>query len=433
MIAFYAALIFSYDRALCAIGVFTALLNFLALRYVGRHRVDQNQRLQQDSGKLFGTGVAGIQLIESLKAGGLENDFFSRMSGYQTKVTNAEQQVATANQLLQALPPLLSALNAAAIIGIGAVRVMDGRLSMGELIAVQSLMGSFLGPVNGLIGLFGTAQHLQGTLRRLEDVLQHPTDPLFSSAAKGHDLPAGQMRLSGAIELRNLTFGYSKLAPPLIENFSLTLRPGSRVALVGGSGSGKSTVAKLVSGLFQPWSGEIRFDGVPREEVPRTMLQASVAMVDQDIFLFEGSIHDNITMWDATVPEAQIVSSAKDALIHDEISQRERGYDAVVEEGGKNFSGGQRQRLELARALAVNPSILILDEGTSALDPVTEMLVDRNLRRRGCTCLIIAHRLSTIRDCDEILVLDRGKVVERGTHEQLCQNNGHYAQLIHSA
>jgi len=432
-IAFYASLMFSYDRLLCGIGMFIALLNFLALRWVGRHRVDQNMRLQQDQGKLFGTAVGGIQLIESLKASGLENDFFARWAGYQAKVTNAEQQLGVSTEVLHALPPFLSALNSAAILGIGALRVMDGRLSMGELIAFQSLMASFLAPVNGLVNLASTLQQVEGTLSRLDDVLRHQEDPIFSRKSAPKGLPEGTVRLNGYVELRNLTFGYSRLSPPLIEDFSLKLKTGSRVALVGGSGSGKSTVAKMVAGLFQPWSGEILFDGMSRNEIPRSVLNNSVAIVDQDIFLFEGTIRENLTMWDATIPEQQLVAAAKDAVIHEEISQRVGGYDGHVDEGGRNFSGGQRQRLELARALAVNPSILILDEGTSALDPVTELLVDRNLRQRSCTCIIIAHRLSTIRDCDEILVLEQGKVVERGTHEQMCRGNGPYAQLIRSA
>lgn len=433
MVIFYAALIFSYDPVLCGIAVVTALLNVVALRWVGRYREEQSLRLQQDRGKLYGTGVAGIQIIESLKAGGLENDFFARMAGYQTKVTNAEQDVAVSDEALQALPQLLASLTFVAVMGIGGMRVMDGRLSMGELIAAQSLTASFLQPVGGLLGLASTIQQVRGALRRIEDVLSTALDPLAAAAPVAPALPSVRTRLTGAIELRQLTFGYSRLEPPLIEGLNLSVRPGGRIALVGGSGSGKSTVAKLATGLYQPWSGEILFDGVPMKDIPRPLLQSSLAMVDQDIFLFDGSVRDNITMWDATIPEHQLVSSAQDATIHDEISQRESGYDTRVEEGGKNWSGGQRQRLELARALAGNPSLVILDEGTSALDPLTEVQVDRNLRRRGCTCLIIAHRLSTIRDCDEILVLSRGKVVERGTHEELMQRNGHYAQLIQNA
>lgn len=437
VIVFFAALLFAYDRTLFGIAILTAVVTVPALRWLGEQRVEQSLRLQQDRGKLYGISVQGVQQIESIKANGSENNFFVRLAGYQTKVTNAEQELAVSSELLGALLPLVSALSHSAILGVGALHVMEGRLSMGELIAVQSLTASFLAPLQQLAHLVSTVQLVQGTLRRLDDVLQHPQDPGLpregrTSAALDSPL-SGRTRLTGTIELRSICFGYSRLAPPLIENFNLTLRPGRRVALVGGSGSGKSTVAKLVAGLLQPWSGEIRFDGELRPDIPRALLKNSLAVVDQDIFLFEGSIRENITMWDASIPEPQVVVATKDALIHDEISQRERGYDSPVEEGGRNFSGGQRQRLEIARALVLNPSILVLDEATSALDPLTEQKIDHNLRWRGCTCIIVAHRLSTIRDCEEILVLERGKIVERGSHEDLLRQGGAYARLIHSA
>jgi ABC-type bacteriocin/lantibiotic exporter with double-glycine peptidase domain len=433
MIAFFAVLLFQYDAVLTLVGIAVVSLNVAALQYVSRRRVDGNRRLVQDQGKLLGTAIGGLQTIETLKATGGESDLFSRWAGHQAKVVNGRQELERYTQILDAVPSLLSAINTALILGLGGLRVMNGSLSVGGLVAFQLLMAAFIAPVNRLVSLGGRLQMVEGDMNRLDDVLRYRVDPAATDLAMelGDELPNGAaVKLAGTLELRDVSFGYSRLDPPLIEKLSLTLKPGSRVALVGGSGSGKSTIAKLVTGLYQPWEGEILLDGRPRREIPPAVLAGSLATVDQSVFLFEGTVRENLTLWDGTVPLPEVVVAAKDACIHEDVAARPGGYDSAVEEGGANWSGGQRQRLEIARALVGRPSILVLDEATSALDPTTESRIDESLRRRGCTCLLIAHRLSTIRDADEILVLDRGKVVQRGTHDELKAVEGPYSRLI---
>ena len=430
MAVFYAAFMWRYDPVLCAVATATAALNVAALEYFSLRREHLNRQLLHDQGRLLGTAMAGLQSMETLKAMGAEADFFARWSGYQAKAVGTEQRLKVETEMLAAVPRLLMPVSTALILGLGGLRVMDGAVSMGMLVAFQALMLGFITPVNKMVDLGGTLQEASGDLARLDDVLSAPADLPPARGGEEDDPLAAAPKLSGRLELRNVTFGYSPLDPPLIDGFSLTLRPGSRVALVGGSGCGKSTIARLVCGLYAPWSGEVLFDGRPRPEVPRRLMTTSFSVVDQDVFLFEGSVRDNLTLWDATVAEADVVRAAADACVHDEISVRPGQYHGRVEEGGRNFSGGQRQRLEIARALVTNPAVLVLDEATSALDPTTEASIDDNLRRRGCTCLIVAHRLSTIRDCDEIVVLDRGRVVQRGTHDEMKAVPGPYRQLV---
>ena len=433
MIVFFAAVLFQYDAVLTLVGIAIVSLNVAALRWVSRKRVDGNRRLAQDQGKLLGTAIGGLQTIETLKATGGESSLFTRWAGYQAKVVNGRQDLERYTQILDAVPPLLSAVNTALILGIGGLRVMNGDMTLGGLVAFQLLMALFIAPVNRLVSLGGRLQVVEGDMNRLDDVLRYRTDPTLGNMASGPGgVAAGgtPVKLAGHLELRNISFGYSRLDPPLIEGLSLALKPGSRIALVGGSGSGKSTVARLVTGLYQPWEGEILFDGRSRPEVPPDVLTNSLASVDQNVFLFEGTVRENLTLWDSTIPLPEVVAAAKDASIHEEIAARPGGYESPVEEGGANWSGGQRQRLEIARALVGRPTVLVLDEATSALDPATESRIDEALRRRGCTCLVVAHRLSTIRDADEIIVLERGKVVQRGTHDELKVAGGPYARLI---
>jgi NHLM bacteriocin system ABC transporter peptidase/ATP-binding protein len=426
-LAFYAAVMLAYDPWLAlACMALTALNAFVLLRFARRRR-DGYMRLQQDRGKLMSVLMAGIQTMETIKSNGGEDDFFQRWAGWKARVNNTEQQLGLLRRVLSAVPLLIAAANTALIFAVGGARVMSGEMSVGMLVAFQSLLVSFAQPVGNLMNLASDLQQAHADLRRLDDVLAYPRE-------RGGDgeqqRVAAADKLEGALELKDLRFGYSRLDAPLLDGFSLELEPGQRVALVGGSGSGKSTVAKLIMGLYQPWSGEILFDGQRRAEIPAAVLHASLASVDQDIYLFSGSVRDNLTLWDASLPEPDMVQAAQDAAIHGAIVSRNGGYDSEVSEGGANFSGGQRQRLEIARALAGNPRLLVLDEATSALDPSTEQEIDSHLRRRGCTCVIIAHRLSTVRDCDEIIVMERGRIVERGSHDALLQQGGAYARLL---
>lgn len=424
-LAFFAVVLVSYDPVLGALTIALSLPNLVVLRVVQERLKQSSIRLAVEHGKLGGTTVGLIYNIETIKASGLETSSFGRWAGIHARLLNAVQESGSRALITSLAPALLTGLVDVAILGAGAFRVMQGAMTLGDLVAFQLLAASFSAPLVSLVALSPKLANIRADLNRVDDAMRNQPDPLTQSPAGG-----ASRLMSGALEVDAIRYGYNPLDEPLFERISLSARPGERIALVGRSGCGKSTLGRLICGLVAPWEGEIRLDGVPLSQMDQFQRAANIAYVDQDIFLFEGTVRENLTLWNPDVPDDAITRALEDAAILDDIVSRPGELDAHVEEGGRNFSGGQRQRLELARALVGDPAILVLDEATAALDPQTEKAIDDNLRRRGCTCIIIAHRLSTVRDCSEIIVMERGEIVERGTHDSLMAANGAYADLI---
>ncbi|MDQ5984098.1 MAG: NHLP family bacteriocin export ABC transporter peptidase/permease/ATPase subunit [Eubacteriales bacterium SKADARSKE-1] len=434
MIGVYFVVIIYYNWYMSLIGLAVALMNIGIIKLVSKQNENDNKALSRDAGMLQGSTVAGISMIETIKSSGCEAGFFQKWIGYQTKYSNGIQRIRERNMYVTTIPPLLKGIADVAILMLGVYNILAGNFTVGTLLAFQGFLGQFLGPVGSLVGIGQEIQALSGDTAKIEDVLRYKPDVDINLSET--DDPAFSKqdfeRLNGDVEINDVTFSYSPLSSPILKNLNIKAKKGQMIALVGGSGSGKSTIAKLLAGLYDVNTGEILFDGKKREEIDRLVYRGSLSMVDQEVTMFQDTIRNNITMWDNTIDDETLVEACRDACIHEDILLREDGYNHVLVENGKDFSGGQRQRFEIARAFIANPSIMILDEATSALDPTTEKKVMDAVRRRGMTCFIVAHRLSTIRDADEIVMLEYGEIVERGTHKELIDLNGKYAQLVKS-
>lgn len=424
---FYLILLLVYSPLLTAIALGSVIINIIVMKVTSGQISSTSVKLQQDSGKLAGAVCAGLSITSTLKASGAETEYTGRILGYHAKTIELEQNLSRLQTILNAIPDAVKMLADVLLLLVGGSLVINGKMTIGMLVAFTGLFGSFSEPIDKLVGFAKNIQTTKADINRVEDILKYTADEKFDATISKRPMST---KLEGSVEMQNIAFGYSRLKPPIVSDFNVKIPCGSSVAFVGASGCGKSTVSKVVSGLYTPWEGELLFDGVPAKEIPNEVISASVSTVSQNITLFSGTVRDNLTMWNSNISESDMIAAAKDACIHDVISQKPGGYDYHLSEGASNLSGGQRQRLEIARALATNPTILVMDEATSALDPVIEKQIVDNIKRRGCTCVIVAHRLSAIRDCDEILVLEKGKIAQRGTHEELAAVDGHYRNFI---
>lgn len=428
MLVFYLVVMIRYSIILTFVGTASIFLNLYISRIISKKRINITRIKQIDEGKLAGTEVSGIEMIETIKSSGAENGFFEKWAGYQASVNTQNVRFEKIERRIGIIPSIISQLASIAVLILGTHYAMTGQFTVGMIMAFQGFLSSFTNPAMMLISAGQTLQEMRTDMERVDDVMEYPCDVEFDDTV--NDENTKYDKLTGNIEIKNVTFGYSKLSEPLISDFNLSIKQGQRIAFVGTSGCGKSTLSKLISGLMKPWSGEILFDGKPISEIDRSVFTGSLAVVDQDIIVFEDTISNNIKMWDNSIEDFEVIMASRDAQIHEDIMQRVGGYDYKLTEGGKDLSGGQRQRMEIARVLAQDPTIIILDEATSALDAKTEYDVVNSIKDRGITCIVVAHRLSTIRDCDEIIVMNKGKVIERGTHDELYAKNGYYTQLV---
>ena len=432
MLIFYLTVMATYSISMTLVGLSSVAINILFSYFISLKRINITRVMMRDEAKLYSSTVSGIEMIETIKSSGAENGFFAKWSGYQASVNSQRVRFDRINATLGRIPLIVMELVNDIILIMGVYLIIKGKFTAGMVLAFQGYLTHFLLPAQSLVSAGQSLQEMRTEMERIDDVMEYPKDPILDRSSVDDDKDKEVGKLSGLVELKNVTFGYSKLSAPLIEDFSLTIKPGMSIAFVGGSGCGKSTLSKLISGLYRPWSGEILFDGKKIEEIDRDRFTGSVAVVNQNIILFEDTIANNIKMWDKSIEDFEMILAARDAQIHEDIMKRQGGYSYKIREGGLDFSGGQRQRIEIARVLAQDPTFIIMDEATSALDAQTEFDVVSSIKERGITSVVVAHRLSTIRDCDEIIVLDEGKVVERGTHDQLMELGGVYKELVTS-
>ena len=430
LLVVYLVFMLAYSMPLSLIAICASVLNLLLVRFISGRQVDVNRVMEREMGALNGVTMSSVKGIETIKAAGAEEGFFERWAQQYVLASEAHMKSDTFNAYMESLSRLVVFVANNLILALGVYYIMEGYLTIGMLMAFQGFVGSYMRPVNELIGSLKHILNMRTQMERMEDVYR--TEPDVVSTLDD-DREMGMGKLMGRVELKHVTFGYTPMRPPLIKDFSLSIEPGKSVAFVGASGCGKSTIAKLISGLYDPWQGEILYDGKLRKDINRSVFVNSVAVIDQDVVLFDGTVADNVKMWDESIEDFSMILACNDVQMHEEIASRPKAYDTVVSENGKNFSGGQRQRLEIATALAKEPTVLIMDEATSALDADTEQKVMQALRNLGVSLIVIAHRLSTIRDCDEIIVLDEGHVVERGTHQQLMEQKGYYHELMENA
>ena len=426
LLLLYLVLMFSYSTWLTLIGIVAAAVNLGFVKYFSKVRINLIRSMEHSEGQYFSATISCIDNMESIKAAGAEMGFFKYWSGLWAHKFNMNANADKQQTQMALLPVLANGLVNMAVLVLGAYLILQGDLTVGMLMAFQGFMGSFLQPVNAIVNASQTIVEMRSQMERVEDVMKYPEDH------RDNEGEVVQGKLGGLLELKHVTFGYSPLQPPLIEDFNLRIEPGHSVAFVGSSGCGKSTLAKLISGLYKPWSGEILFDDRPIESISNEELTNSVAVIDQNVVLFDDTVAQNIRMWDPSIEDFTMMIACNDAQIRADIVSRPEGFGTKIVKGGQNFSGGQRQRIEMATALAKEPAILIMDEATSALDPKTEDEVMRRIRRMGPTQIIVAHRLSTIRDCDEIIVMDQGKILQRGRHEELIEQDGMYWDLMKS-